>query len=1382
MADPVLCVLVAHASGSRVAETLRSLSQQTYTDIEVIAVALPGAEIAADGVHVVEVVAEPHTLGFPDAVRLGLERAGTPATYLLLLHDDVALDADAVRSMVELASSDPAIAAVGAKLVEWDAPDVLQEVGSGIDRFAVRRSHLDAGEIDHRQRDDTEDVVFCSDACLLVRTDAYAELGGLDEGAWPFYEDVDLCWRLRASGRRVVVATSARARHAAALSRGGRSLDLDLAEATERGRLRFMLKHFAPVGLAVLLPQVVISAMARVVAAAVRREFWKVRATVGAWSRVARELPRILRMRRTTSRQVDDRELLGLGARGALAERRSERAEWFDQASATAGRWAERGLALTREPVSWAGFAAAIAVAVLLRSVLLGGTFTLGELRPLPTLGEALSNMFARVRPEGLDPFAPATPGLVALGTLRSIVFRAPLAEKLVLLLPLVGAAIGGARIGEVLALGPRARRWLAVGAAVNPVTLTLLRDGNVGALVLWVGSLRLATSLLSPSIVGRAWQERVRFYARWAIGWALVAALHPPGLVWLAALGLALAAALHGDGHTERRLHSIAAGAGGALVLLAPWSIEWFTTRTPLVGRPGWLVLGGWTGLSGATLGAGWPLIAWLAVAFAGAYLVGLRRSTLAVAALGAAALLVGAGGAMPAETMLAATGGCALILVALVSRRISNELPAYELGARHALVVGGVAVLAGVWVLSAFIVAATGVRLREPPILATGGERTGRVLWLAESSGGLRSWTTLGFTSNLGAFPQPGGPPEELASEAVEAARDGRTHRLGGVLGLADVSHVVVLDEVAGRGLDQQADLAPLEVHEQAVVYRNDSWRGPVMLLTSVPAEPLTPRGLAGLVRAPRAVRVSGWPFGPISFEAPRDARGVVYVAAGPRRGLGIEGAKGTITPTGVHVDAELVSGTVELSPPGAWRWLVPIEIVLGLAVLLGWAAATYLSRPPLPRPAASFARDEATFGRAVLAAPLLALVAGAVLGWSGTAVAAGGPFLSAAWYCPPVGAGFRQMVGIANANDEDVEYQVRSDLTKPPEAEGLIALRSRETVKVESDQGAVVESYGHRLAVAADVQRSGNRDSSLCSSHARELNLFPEGGRAATRARPRLFERYIIFNPFADVARASVRFISPDEPPIVPPALQDVQVKAGSFVVVDPEEQFEPMLDLSTVVRVWQGRAIVARRLQTVEQISWSLGAQLADGGVLPRAVTQDAITAVIALNPFDETSRVTLVGAGSRGSIPEQRFDVPPTGRSTFELNALAPDARGLVVTVEASRPVAMESLVVPEERETVSLLPPLRPGRRWVIPIAEQRSLVLVNPNPRPVRVSIDRLGPGSSLGIVTVEPNRMQIVPLPGRSPFGVVVRSDAGPVTAAAVGAPGSIPGVPLP
>jgi hypothetical protein len=56
-------------------------------------------------------------------------------------------------------------------------------------------------------------------ACVLVRTDAFREIGGFDERFFMYFEDVDLCVRLEAAGWRLVEEPRAVARHAGGFAR-----------------------------------------------------------------------------------------------------------------------------------------------------------------------------------------------------------------------------------------------------------------------------------------------------------------------------------------------------------------------------------------------------------------------------------------------------------------------------------------------------------------------------------------------------------------------------------------------------------------------------------------------------------------------------------------------------------------------------------------------------------------------------------------------------------------------------------------------------------------------------------------------------------------------------------------------------------------------------------------------------------------------------------------------------------------------------------------------------------------------------------------------------------------------------------------------------------
>ena len=90
------------------------------------------------------------------------------------------------------------------------------------------------------------DVDWVSGACMLVRRDAFAAVGGMDEGFFLYWEDADFCRRLQQAGWRTAYVPQAAAMHI-----GGRSsrhaADASL-EAFHRSAYRLYNKHASAPG------------------------------------------------------------------------------------------------------------------------------------------------------------------------------------------------------------------------------------------------------------------------------------------------------------------------------------------------------------------------------------------------------------------------------------------------------------------------------------------------------------------------------------------------------------------------------------------------------------------------------------------------------------------------------------------------------------------------------------------------------------------------------------------------------------------------------------------------------------------------------------------------------------------------------------------------------------------------------------------------------------------------------------------------------------------------------------------------------------------------------------------------------------------------------
>ena len=120
---------------------------------------------------------------------------------------------------------------VGPKIVDRDNPDVLLEVGMSIDHYGVPFSGIEPDEVDQEQHDGVRDVFYVSHVAMLVRADLFHELGGFDPETSPGADDIDLCWRARLAGARVIVVPDARVRE-------GREATADSRRGTRSARTR----------------------------------------------------------------------------------------------------------------------------------------------------------------------------------------------------------------------------------------------------------------------------------------------------------------------------------------------------------------------------------------------------------------------------------------------------------------------------------------------------------------------------------------------------------------------------------------------------------------------------------------------------------------------------------------------------------------------------------------------------------------------------------------------------------------------------------------------------------------------------------------------------------------------------------------------------------------------------------------------------------------------------------------------------------------------------------------------------------------------------------------------------------------------------------------
>jgi N-acetylglucosaminyl-diphospho-decaprenol L-rhamnosyltransferase len=166
-------------------------------------------EVAADAGF--EVVSLETNKGLAAAANVGVGRTSGPS-FALLNPDVRATSArDFWRLEEELAEDGIGAVAPALVLPDGTLQDSARWVPNPLDLVIRTISRNDRGAV--RVTNHPVDVEWATAACLVVRRSAFDQIGGFDERYFLYFEDVDLCVRLRAAGFRVRYDPTVRLHH-----------------------------------------------------------------------------------------------------------------------------------------------------------------------------------------------------------------------------------------------------------------------------------------------------------------------------------------------------------------------------------------------------------------------------------------------------------------------------------------------------------------------------------------------------------------------------------------------------------------------------------------------------------------------------------------------------------------------------------------------------------------------------------------------------------------------------------------------------------------------------------------------------------------------------------------------------------------------------------------------------------------------------------------------------------------------------------------------------------------------------------------------------------------------------------------------------------------
>ena len=238
-------ILVLNWNGRSLLQTcLPLLFNQTYINYEVVVVDNDSTDDSVTFVNEqfpqVRLIKNEENLGFSRGINAGLRQIH--ADVVVLLNNDVLVQPDWLTELLRPLHDDANIGVIGSKLLYPDG--TIQHLGAELTYPLAHSRHFHYKEPGSDQLTGLHDVPYVTGAAMAIHRGVLEAVGLLDEGFHPFYyEEVDYCYRAKAAGFRVVVATQAVAVHDESTSMN-KVQDLKL-QTLQRNRYRFVLKHYS---------------------------------------------------------------------------------------------------------------------------------------------------------------------------------------------------------------------------------------------------------------------------------------------------------------------------------------------------------------------------------------------------------------------------------------------------------------------------------------------------------------------------------------------------------------------------------------------------------------------------------------------------------------------------------------------------------------------------------------------------------------------------------------------------------------------------------------------------------------------------------------------------------------------------------------------------------------------------------------------------------------------------------------------------------------------------------------------------------------------------------------------------------------------------------
>ncbi len=156
-----------------------------------------------------------YAVALNDGIRAG---AVLDPEFYFILNNDTLVPADTLGKLVEVLLSDEKIAIAAPKIIYHDHPERIFSLGDHIYPWLPLPVRVGRKAYDRPAYSKTMEFDYLFGCALLIRTESLKQVGLFDTSFFMYYEDADICRRMRDKGWKNVRVGAAVIRHKASLS------------------------------------------------------------------------------------------------------------------------------------------------------------------------------------------------------------------------------------------------------------------------------------------------------------------------------------------------------------------------------------------------------------------------------------------------------------------------------------------------------------------------------------------------------------------------------------------------------------------------------------------------------------------------------------------------------------------------------------------------------------------------------------------------------------------------------------------------------------------------------------------------------------------------------------------------------------------------------------------------------------------------------------------------------------------------------------------------------------------------------------------------------------------------------------------------------------